>query len=64
MPHIYAGVEYGGECFCGVKLISTAEKLKESECNMVCKNTANGVQMCGAGLKMSLYGFLPGVSVA
>ncbi|KAH0559498.1 hypothetical protein GP486_003989 [Trichoglossum hirsutum] len=50
---IYAGVEYGRECYCGASLAgSSTERLKE-ECNMLC--SGNREEFCGAGDRLLVY---------
>ncbi|KAJ3118731.1 hypothetical protein HDU96_009320 [Phlyctochytrium bullatum] len=50
----FAGLQYGGECWCGSS-IANRIAAPEKECNMPCK--LDTTQMCGAGLRMSLYGY-------
>lgn len=47
-----AGLEYGGECFCGPQLPASAVSDSES-CTMPCKG--NSTQACGAADRLSVY---------
>ncbi|CAE6482201.1 unnamed protein product [Rhizoctonia solani] len=53
---LYAGAEYGSECYCG-NSISTANgggaEVSASECSTNC--TGNSQQKCGASYRMTLY---------
>ncbi|MCJ1242521.1 hypothetical protein MMC14_010529, partial [Varicellaria rhodocarpa] len=49
----YAGVEYGGECYCGSSLLSAATTADIDSCNMLC--TGNGKEFCGAGSLLNVY---------
>ncbi|EPE28663.1 Quinoprotein alcohol dehydrogenase-like protein [Glarea lozoyensis ATCC 20868] len=53
--YLYAGVEYGRECWCGNKLNTgtTSQNLTDSQCNFLCPG--NSTEYCGAGSKMSLF---------
>ncbi|KAH8801520.1 WSC domain-containing protein [Xylogone sp. PMI_703] len=51
--YAYAGVEYGGECWCGNSFGSGAAPTSISECNMVCKG--NSSEYCGAGSRLNVY---------
>ncbi|KOS17157.1 WSC domain-containing protein 2 [Escovopsis weberi] len=47
-----AGTEYGGQCFCGDKLVGSS-KIDESECSMPCEGDAS--EICGGGSALSMY---------
>ncbi|KXJ96256.1 WSC domain-domain-containing protein [Microdochium bolleyi] len=47
-----AGLEYGGECFCGATLPATAVA-EPVGCTMPCRG--NAAQACGAGNRLSVY---------
>ncbi|KOS18068.1 WSC domain-containing protein 2 [Escovopsis weberi] len=47
----YAGLEFGGECYCGDAL--TTQKLSESSCNMPCNG--NKKELCGSGNVISVF---------
>ncbi|XP_061527597.1 sialate:O-sulfotransferase 2 [Phycodurus eques] len=49
--YMYAGLEFGAECYCGHK-IQTANA-SESECNMECKGEKSN--MCGGANRLSIY---------
>lgn len=51
--YTYAGTEYGGECWCGNNLSSSAQKLDASKCSMSCKGDGN--QKCGGPAALSLF---------
>ena len=48
-----AGMEYGGECYCGNSLVGGASA-PIGDCAMPCNG--NGTEYCGAGSRLSLYG--------
>ncbi|RDW59493.1 WSC-domain-containing protein [Coleophoma cylindrospora] len=48
----YAGLEYGGECWCGSTLLAGATAAL-TDCSMVC--SGNTTEYCGAGLRLNLY---------
>ena len=50
----YAGVEYGGECYCGNTLAAGSASAPATDCNMVCNG--NNTELCGAGFRLNLYG--------
>ncbi|KAI8847138.1 hypothetical protein BC829DRAFT_490840 [Chytridium lagenaria] len=52
----FAGVEYGGECWCGRSIPNRIASL-ELECSIPC--TADASQTCGGGNRMSLFFFTP-----
>jgi hypothetical protein len=54
MSHRYAGMEYGGKCYCGNNLVVGASA-PLVECAAPCND--NGSQYCGAGNRLSLYSF-------
>ncbi|KAL2069825.1 hypothetical protein VTL71DRAFT_14504 [Oculimacula yallundae] len=56
--YIYAGVEFGGQCFCGTYVNSAATKKPESDCNMACTKTKT--QACGAADRINLYNLIGG----
>lgn len=47
-----AGVEYGGECFCGDSL-KESEQIDDSKCNMACEGDAS--QTCGGSWALAVY---------
>ncbi|KAJ3097714.1 hypothetical protein HDU97_004598, partial [Phlyctochytrium planicorne] len=49
--YIFAGLEYGGECWCGSTVNFVAAP--ETDCNIPC--SVNGTQLCGNGGRLSLY---------
>lgn len=57
MPNgVYAGVEYGQECYCDASLPSTAVLETDTgheTCNMLCKG--NDKEYCGAGSLLNVY---------
>lgn len=48
---MYAGLEFGAECFCGHKI--QAPNASDSECNMECKGERSN--MCGGANRLSIY---------
>jgi hypothetical protein len=61
MPNgVYAGVEYGQECYCGASLPTGAvleSDVGHSTCNMLCKG--NNKEYCGAGSLLNVYEYQP-----
>ncbi len=51
--YVYAGLEYGGECWCGNSFAAGAVPAPISDCNMVCND--NGTEFCGAGSRLNVY---------
>ncbi|NXC35133.1 WSCD2 protein, partial [Campylorhamphus procurvoides] len=49
--YLYAGLEFGAECYCGHKI--QAENASESECNMECKGERSNT--CGGINRLSIY---------
>lgn len=48
---MYAGLEFGAECYCGHKI--QAPNASESECSMECKGEKSN--MCGGANRLSIY---------
>ncbi|EJT99506.1 WSC-domain-containing protein [Dacryopinax primogenitus] len=52
--YVYAGVEYGDECYCGNELDNGAGgQTAESDCNMPC--SGNNGETCGGSYRLNLY---------
>ncbi|CAM9531067.1 unnamed protein product [Bubo scandiacus] len=49
--YLYAGLEFGAECYCGHKV--QASNASESECNMECKGERSNI--CGGVNRLSIY---------
>ncbi|XP_030075750.1 sialate:O-sulfotransferase 2 [Microcaecilia unicolor] len=49
--YLYAGLEFGAECYCGHKI--QALNVSESECNMECKGEKSNI--CGGVNRLSIY---------
>ncbi|XP_029296026.1 sialate:O-sulfotransferase 2 [Cottoperca gobio] len=49
--YIYAGLEFGAECYCGHKI--QAPNASDSECNMECKGEKSN--LCGGATRLSIY---------
>ncbi|KKA28148.1 hypothetical protein TD95_000965 [Thielaviopsis punctulata] len=49
----YAGLEYGGECYCGVALGNFSTQVDDSQCNMACGGSQD--EICGGPSLLSLY---------
>ncbi|KAM0328695.1 hypothetical protein ACHAQA_005108 [Verticillium albo-atrum] len=49
----YAGVQYGGECWCGNVITTGAVPTAIGECNMPCNG--NGGEYCGGGSRLNVY---------
>ncbi|KAG2022303.1 hypothetical protein CC2G_000065 [Coprinopsis cinerea AmutBmut pab1-1] len=50
--HRFAGLEYGGECWCGDEILSGGPTA-ESECAMTC--AGDRTQICGGPFRLTLY---------
>ncbi|KAK2590697.1 hypothetical protein QQS21_011621 [Conoideocrella luteorostrata] len=53
--NILAGVEYGGECYCGKKFSNGAKQAPDSQCNMVCNG--NSTEYCGGSGTLNVYDY-------
>ncbi|KAJ3324702.1 hypothetical protein HDU76_013345 [Blyttiomyces sp. JEL0837] len=53
--YVYAGLEYGGECWCGAS-ITGGVQVPDSDCSTPCK--LNTSEICGAGKRMSLWQYM------
>lgn len=51
--YLYAGLEYGDECWCGNRVSSKATLVDGSRCNMNCSGDAT--QTCGGSEVLNLY---------
>ncbi|KAH8653201.1 WSC domain-containing protein [Tricladium varicosporioides] len=51
--YIYAGMEYGGECWCGNSINNGAKSTAATDCSMTCSD--NATEYCGAGSRLNLY---------
>ncbi|KAF3820770.1 hypothetical protein GH733_005315 [Mirounga leonina] len=49
--YLYAGLEFGAECYCGHKIQAT--NVSEAECDMGCKGERGSV--CGGANRLSVY---------
>ncbi|KIY03560.1 uncharacterized protein Z520_00251 [Fonsecaea multimorphosa CBS 102226] len=62
--YLYAGVEYGGQCFCGNTLAAGSVNASASDCSMTCNN--NQTEYCGGPNRLNMYiygnGTLPSTS--
>lgn len=47
------GAEYGSQCYCGNAYSNPTTKVGEADCGYVC--AGNGMQLCGAGNRLSIY---------
>ena len=50
--YLFFGTEYGGECYCGTAL-PTSATAPETDCSMPCDG--NSTEICGAGNRLSVY---------
>ncbi|KAF2021810.1 copper radical oxidase [Aaosphaeria arxii CBS 175.79] len=51
--YLYAGVENGGQCYCGNKIASTATSADATTCDTVCNG--NATEYCGGTNRLNLY---------
>ncbi|KAK2058615.1 WSC-domain-containing protein [Colletotrichum caudatum] len=50
---LYAGVEYGSECFCGTSIQNGGAPISASSCNMAC--AGDKTQYCGGPAAINIY---------
>ncbi|THG96101.1 hypothetical protein EW026_g5677 [Hermanssonia centrifuga] len=50
---VYAGAEFGQECYCGDSFANGGTNTTASDCNMPC--VGNSKEICGAGNRLSVY---------
>jgi hypothetical protein len=55
--YMFAGLEYGRECWVGNNLLNPILNAAASACNMSCKGFVG--ELCGAGSKLSFYSKTP-----
>jgi hypothetical protein len=51
--YLYAGLEYGGQCWCGNALSAGSVQAPLSDCSMICND--NSTEYCGAGNRLNVY---------
>ncbi|KAE9365795.1 WSC-domain-containing protein [Stipitochalara longipes BDJ] len=51
--YTYFGTEYGRECYCGNSFTTGSQSAPQAECTFPC--AGNGAEICGAGLRLSVY---------
>ncbi|ETN43599.1 uncharacterized protein HMPREF1541_02758 [Cyphellophora europaea CBS 101466] len=49
----YAGLEFGGECYCGASIQNGGAPIADSKCNMAC--SADKTQYCGGAGAINIY---------
>jgi hypothetical protein len=49
----YAGVEYGGECYCDSTIRNNGAQVKDGRCSMSCNGNNN--EICGGSNGLSMY---------
>lgn len=52
---IYAGVQYGSECFCGYSQPPSTVKLADSSCSMLCPGPGSSGDVCGGYFTMNVF---------
>ena len=52
-PYLYAGAEYGRECWCADSFGAGSTISPDSDCSMTC--AGNQYEYCGAGNQLSVY---------
>lgn len=52
-PYLYAGAEYGRECWCADSFGAGSVLAPDSDCSMTC--SGNQYEYCGAGNQLSVY---------
>ncbi|TLD24115.1 hypothetical protein PspLS_06385 [Pyricularia sp. CBS 133598] len=60
----YAGLQFGGECWCGSQLAQSASKAPKKDCGMTCRD--NSTEFCGGSSRNNVYvrdGSGPGTTV-
>ncbi|KAL3421446.1 WSC domain-containing protein [Phlyctema vagabunda] len=53
LGYIFAGTEYGSECYCGNVLASTGAVAPSTDCSTAC--SGNSTQACGAGNRLTVF---------
>ncbi|KAH8661593.1 WSC domain-containing protein [Tricladium varicosporioides] len=59
-PYTFMGVEYGGECYCGLQPQfnkSGSVAVPDTQCSILC--AGNSTEYCGAGNRLDLYRIPP-----
>ncbi|KAJ7479209.1 glycosyl hydrolase family 71-domain-containing protein [Mycena latifolia] len=56
--YVYAGVEYGVECWCASAMTAGVSATSEGECGMAC---SGGTGICGGGNKINIYSAAAGL---
>lgn len=51
--YLYAGLEYGAECWCGDALSSASLSAPDADCGMTC--SGNSTEYCGGGSRLNVY---------
>ncbi|KAJ8112547.1 hypothetical protein OPT61_g5108 [Boeremia exigua] len=51
--YAYAGIEYGGECYCGLLIGAGSEVKDDIECNFKCPGAAG--EVCGSNNRLSIF---------
>ncbi|KAK2004859.1 WSC domain-containing protein [Colletotrichum falcatum] len=49
----FAGLEYGGECYCGVVMGNYTKSAAQEECNVPCKG--DSTKMCGGAARVEVF---------
>lgn len=52
--YIFAGVEYGNQCFCSNALPTTVNAVSDTQCSMACSGDSS--QKCGGSYRIGVYG--------
>ncbi|KAF9005041.1 copper radical oxidase with WSC domains [Cyathus striatus] len=50
---VFAGTEFGGECYCGNAIANGGTQAPDTDCNTAC--TGNSNELCGAGGRLNLF---------
>ncbi|KIN04658.1 hypothetical protein OIDMADRAFT_156821 [Oidiodendron maius Zn] len=51
--YVYAGVEYGQECYCSYHMSNVSAQLNQSDCDLPC--AGNSSETCGGHLKLGVF---------
>jgi hypothetical protein len=54
--YVFAGVEFGHECWCGSLIGGAGTLSPDNECNMPC--SGNAAEMCGGSNRINIYAFI------
>lgn len=51
----FAGTEFGGECYCGYRILGASVPAPSTDCNMPCTGDPTGTEICGGPARLNVY---------